>query len=74
MGNWQFKLNEQSGWHWECVDPDTRLVLEHSHSDFSTLFLCVRDAERHGYTLPSNGAHPLMNTRPGERDQEQTGA
>ena len=57
MGNWEFRLNELGTWYWHCVEPANETVLERSEHDFSTLFLCVRDAEKHGYKLKTPGMH-----------------
>ena len=66
MDKWHFKLNETSAWIWERVDEDTAMVMERCNADFSTLFLCVRDAEKHGYRVPYYGAQPVLNTRPAD--------
>ncbi len=50
---WEFGLNEHSTWYWQAVDRETRVVIEQARKDFVTLFLCVKDAERHHYTLPN---------------------
>ena len=50
MDTWEFKLN--GAWYWQRVDSETHLVLEQSDEEFSTLLQCVKDAHRHGYTVP----------------------
>lgn len=64
MDKWHFKLNERSAWYWDRVDDKTSSLAKRSDDEFTTLFLCVRDAEKHGYTVPHYGAQPVINTRP----------
>lgn len=72
MGKWAFKLNERSAWYWERVDQQTPVLTERSREEFATLFLCVRDAEKHGYAVPYYGAQPVINTRPAGSAQPPT--
>ena len=50
---WEFRMNERSAWYWRSLDHESGTVVEEAPADFSTLFACVKDAERHGYALPA---------------------
>jgi hypothetical protein len=39
-------------WTWHCVDADTGSILKLSKQAFETLYACIKDAEKHGYTPP----------------------
>jgi hypothetical protein len=55
MSNWEFRLNEQAAWCWRCVLPDNETIVDYSERDFTTAYLCVRDAEKHGYRVQCYG-------------------
>jgi hypothetical protein len=52
--HWEFKheAGEPNRWRWMCVARGTRETLRMSQIPFRTREDCIRDAEKHGYTIP----------------------
>jgi hypothetical protein len=50
---WEFKHEpgEPNRWRWKCVAEGTRETLRMSQIPFKTREECIRDAEKHGYTI-----------------------
>ena len=44
--------HDENRWTWRCADPETGSILRLSQTTFQTLYACIQDAEKHGYTSP----------------------